>query len=407
MAEEETFVCEFCLRCIPSANKFVHQARCAASRQDTPQSHHGQQQQHVPEQEQTEQSRQDTPQSHHDQQQQHVTEQEQTEHWECQHCTFSQNPSNTQTCALCEAPRDRSQWGCEMCTYMNFLSASQCSICGNPRPDVRIPDARYTDRLLTNDYDERLGSCNVRATRNERVPPSSDYDTTDLSTQVTRGAILGAVTGAAVSYVQGRSIATGALQGASIAALSTLLTHNSTNVNNGGNNGWTRSIQDNDDPSVEISTGPIVYNSNSSSRRTISSSSSNIRSSNGATRPGGNIDNAALIFEAMVRDLVLSHSAGELQPFDGLSRDELVAHFETDSAPARVGASDAVIDSLPTRTVSTTSGDHASCLICMEEFGSGEITAVKTLPCLHQYCVPCIDRWLRQSATCPVCKHPL
>lgn len=43
------------------------------------------------------------------------------------------------------------------------------------------------------------------------------------------------------------------------------------------------------------------------------------------------------------------------------------------------------------------------CAVCMESFIDGE--AVRTLPCLHRYHVPCIDRWLADSRHCPICKH--
>lgn len=43
------------------------------------------------------------------------------------------------------------------------------------------------------------------------------------------------------------------------------------------------------------------------------------------------------------------------------------------------------------------------CTICMEEFLAGD--ALRCLPCLHSYHVACIDRWLKLSQACPVCKH--
>eukprot|EP00271_Cylindrocystis_brebissonii_P010745 TRINITY_DN27083_c0_g1_i1.p1 TRINITY_DN27083_c0_g1~~TRINITY_DN27083_c0_g1_i1.p1 ORF type:complete len:364 (-),score=33.26 TRINITY_DN27083_c0_g1_i1:55-1146(-) len=45
------------------------------------------------------------------------------------------------------------------------------------------------------------------------------------------------------------------------------------------------------------------------------------------------------------------------------------------------------------------------CSVCLEEFVDGEL--VRVLPCCHQFHVACIDRWLAQKATCPVCKHEL
>eukprot|EP00257_Ricinus_communis_P017139 XP_015575512.1 E3 ubiquitin-protein ligase SDIR1 isoform X1 [Ricinus communis] len=46
--------------------------------------------------------------------------------------------------------------------------------------------------------------------------------------------------------------------------------------------------------------------------------------------------------------------------------------------------------------------DELTCSICLEQVNKGEI--VRSLPCLHQFHTNCIDPWLRQQGTCPVCK---
>eukprot|EP00972_Heterocapsa_arctica_P019839 2927936-Heterocapsa_arctica.AAC.1 len=42
------------------------------------------------------------------------------------------------------------------------------------------------------------------------------------------------------------------------------------------------------------------------------------------------------------------------------------------------------------------------CTICRDKFQIGE--HLKVLPCLHKYHTDCVDKWLGQSGTCPVCK---
>ncbi|MCD7455893.1 E3 ubiquitin-protein ligase sdir1 [Datura stramonium] len=49
-----------------------------------------------------------------------------------------------------------------------------------------------------------------------------------------------------------------------------------------------------------------------------------------------------------------------------------------------------------------TSDGGLTCTVCLEQVIVGEL--VRTLPCLHQFHANCIDPWLRQQGTCPVCK---
>uniref|UniRef100_A0A5B6ZHF8 RING-type E3 ubiquitin transferase n=2 Tax=Davidia involucrata TaxID=16924 RepID=A0A5B6ZHF8_DAVIN len=57
-----------------------------------------------------------------------------------------------------------------------------------------------------------------------------------------------------------------------------------------------------------------------------------------------------------------------------------------------------------TNTVGSTkaSEDELICSVCLEQVNVGEL--IRSLPCLHQFHSNCIDPWLRQQGTCPVCK---
>ncbi|KAM7494888.1 hypothetical protein LguiB_029497 [Lonicera macranthoides] len=48
------------------------------------------------------------------------------------------------------------------------------------------------------------------------------------------------------------------------------------------------------------------------------------------------------------------------------------------------------------------SEDELTCTVCLEQVNVGEL--IRSLPCLHQFHANCIDPWLRQQGTCPVCK---
>ncbi|KAM9471124.1 uncharacterized protein Hap1MRO34_012962 [Clarias gariepinus] len=42
------------------------------------------------------------------------------------------------------------------------------------------------------------------------------------------------------------------------------------------------------------------------------------------------------------------------------------------------------------------------CQICFSDYKKGE--KLRILPCFHDYHVKCIDRWLKENATCPICR---
>lgn len=48
------------------------------------------------------------------------------------------------------------------------------------------------------------------------------------------------------------------------------------------------------------------------------------------------------------------------------------------------------------------SDDELMCSVCLEQVSAGEL--IRSLPCMHQFHASCIDPWLRQQGTCPVCK---
>ena len=47
--------------------------------------------------------------------------------------------------------------------------------------------------------------------------------------------------------------------------------------------------------------------------------------------------------------------------------------------------------------------DSKSCPICLEEFLPE--TKTKQLACGHKYCEPCLMKWLKDHATCPICRQ--
>ncbi|XP_049579358.1 uncharacterized protein si:ch211-59o9.10 isoform X2 [Syngnathus scovelli] len=48
---------------------------------------------------------------------------------------------------------------------------------------------------------------------------------------------------------------------------------------------------------------------------------------------------------------------------------------------------------------------NAGCQICFGDYDDGE--HLRMLPCFHDYHVACIDRWLQDNTTCPICRVDL
>lgn len=79
-----------------------------------------------------------------------------------------------------------------------------------------------------------------------------------------------------------------------------------------------------------------------------------------------------------------------------------------DTVENRKGAAATTIEALPTQTVPAgglvgENGEKLSCAVCLEEFCGG--AQLRGLPCMHRFHAGCIDRWLQQKATCPICQR--
>ncbi|KAK8478205.1 hypothetical protein V6N13_121981 [Hibiscus sabdariffa] len=59
-------------------------------------------------------------------------------------------------------------------------------------------------------------------------------------------------------------------------------------------------------------------------------------------------------------------------------------------------------DSINRISIKKGSEDELTCSVCLEQVNAGDF--IRSLPCLHRFHANCIDPWLRQQGTCPVCK---
>jgi hypothetical protein len=70
-----------------------------------------------------------------------------------------------------------------------------------------------------------------------------------------------------------------------------------------------------------------------------------------------------------------------------------------------MGATEAEINRCPSRTLRNTKdiSIYKSCSVCLEPYQIHD--TIRTIPCFHSFHVGCIDPWLRQKASCPICKY--
>ncbi|CDQ82658.1 unnamed protein product [Oncorhynchus mykiss] len=89
-----------------------------------------------------------------------------------------------------------------------------------------------------------------------------------------------------------------------------------------------------------------------------------------------------------------------------------LAHFfllndEEDEEHPR-GLTKEQIDILATRTYGQASLEGEAgraCSVCINDYAQGN--KLRRLPCAHEFHIHCIDRWLSENNTCPICRQPI
>ncbi|XP_048350871.1 E3 ubiquitin-protein ligase RNF6 [Sphaerodactylus townsendi] len=87
----------------------------------------------------------------------------------------------------------------------------------------------------------------------------------------------------------------------------------------------------------------------------------------------------------------------------------LVPHFLSDyhTSDHLRGLTEGQMDSLFTHNYGATTAVEGeinkTCTICMNEYVLGN--KLRQLPCKHEFHVHCIDRWLSENSTCPICRQ--
>ncbi|XP_028290845.1 E3 ubiquitin-protein ligase RNF6-like [Gouania willdenowi] len=84
----------------------------------------------------------------------------------------------------------------------------------------------------------------------------------------------------------------------------------------------------------------------------------------------------------------------------------LLDNEEDDELPQRLTKEQ--IDNLSTRTYDQASVEEEvddACCICINEYTQGN--KLRLLPCSHEFHIHCIDHWLSENNTCPLCRQPI
>lgn len=74
----------------------------------------------------------------------------------------------------------------------------------------------------------------------------------------------------------------------------------------------------------------------------------------------------------------------------------------SDAAARAAPSSKAAVAAATSSEGGTADSAATTCSICLENFENDE--SLRMLPCMHAFHTPCIDTWLGQKASCPVCK---
>ncbi|NXN36652.1 RNF6 ligase, partial [Rhinoptilus africanus] len=89
-----------------------------------------------------------------------------------------------------------------------------------------------------------------------------------------------------------------------------------------------------------------------------------------------------------------------------------LAHFfllnEDDDDDRLRGLTKEQIDNLSTRSYGDTLAENErskTCSVCINEYVTGN--KLRQLPCMHEFHIHCIDRWLSENSTCPICRQPV
>ncbi|KAJ7521289.1 hypothetical protein O6H91_19G045900 [Diphasiastrum complanatum] len=273
-------------------------------------------------------------------------------------------------------------WDCQVCTFRNQGSHVLCSMCARLRPGIQRISNRYRpsppDSLELYTADTNEGSTDIVESRRGSREQSPLCSLPRLLGSAVSGAvtgifaIVGAITGAVTGALAGRATEGGLLRGAGLGAVAGAVL------------------------SVEFLEASRTF---WFTERPPSRSSSSM---------GEFLDE--ILSGRFVQDQVGPSTPPHRQVnIDDMTYEELYEMFGPGDVGIK-GASEASLQALPWHIIiengQDIAGERSCCTICLQELLHGE--AARSLPrCNHTFHKACVDEWLIQQGSCPVCRHAI
>jgi RING-finger-containing ubiquitin ligase len=339
------------------------------------------------------------------------------------------------------------QWVCPRCTLNNSMNSHQCEACGytqqpvashhqqhHTSSSIRSPDPTLRERLIG--MDPRPFHLSMMSQSDPYACPGiqSELHSTNHNSNpggvmrsIGGSAILGSAIGAISGLSRNRGFLSSALEGAVAGAMGGALSRS-----------FSSSPRQPPTTTIPIAHARAVGSASASASATTTANGGTATASQSSRSNGTNVaGNAASLpgsarippgsFASMGRTfritagpgfrvIVTSGSfpvngmhmvgggGGGRDLLDGMGYEHLLDLFG-DGTEHRA-TNPAVIRSLPTTVLKDVEKElpeeQRQCAICLETFQNGEKR--KTLQCLHGFHEECIDKWLRSSRNCPICK---